>query len=300
MWINTVNGAVELEASAVVLPHEHAVINYGQMSGIASSADNNVIEQTFNQFRALKRQGVDVFVDCTPPGYGRDIELMQRLSADSGIHIVASTGTFCEQWHHLPQRVYDLSVDALAQYFVDELESFCGSIKVATSHGVMHPSEQKAFLAAAIAHQETGAPVVAHTTGSLGPEQVEFLMGRGVTPGKILVAHVCAAEEPVEYALEIASTGAFVGFDRIGHSAHPDSHWLDLVEELDDEGLFPQVLLSHDSVQFFEGPDAIAGHTFHNSTHLFTVFRDAWESRPQLAGRFNDAVATNPLAWLTR
>lgn len=300
MWINSVHGQVDLDDSAVVLPHEHALINYHQMAGTESSASPEIIGQTVDQFVALRNAGVDVVVDCTPPGYGRDINFLRRLSDESGVHIVASTGTFCEQWHHLPSRIYDSSVDELAEYFVDELRGSCGSIKVATSHGVMHQAEEKAFEAAAIAHQETGAPIVAHTTGSLGPEQVVFLTQRGVTPGKILVSHVCAADEPVDYALEIARTGAFVGFDRVGHAAHPDSHWLDLVERLDEEGLFSRILLSHDSVQFFEGPEEIAGHTFPHSTHIFTVFRDAWEARPRLVGRFGDAVMRNPLTWLTR
>lgn len=300
MWINSVNGRVELDESAVILPHEHAVINYGQMAGVGSSAGDEIILDMQEQFSKLKQLGVDVVVDCTPPGYGRDIDLLRALSESSEVHIVASTGTFCEQWHHLPQRIYESGIDDLAAYFISELNGDCGSIKVATSHGVMHPSEEKAFQAAALAHQETGAPIVAHTTGSLGPEQVELLTNRGVNPGKILVSHVCAADEPVDYAIEIARTGAYVGFDRVGHSAHPDSHWLDITERLDDEGLFSQVLLSHDSVQFFEGPDEIAGDTFSHSTHLLTTFREGWERRQQLAGRFNNAVSKNPLRWLTR
>ncbi len=300
MWINSVHGRIDLSDTDVVLPHEHALINYGQMAGVASSADDDILAQTGEQMVALAGHGVAVFVDCTPPGYGRDIELMRQLSAQSGIHIVASTGTFCEQWHHLPSRVYDSSIDDLAAYFIDELGDSCGAIKVATSHGIMHPSEEKAFEAAAIAHQATGAPIVAHTTGSLGLTQVDFLTQRAVDPAKILVSHVCAADEPVDYAIDIARTGAYVGFDRVGHAAHPDSHWLDFTERLDDEGLFSQVLISHDSVQFFEGPDEIAGHTFSNSSHIFTTFRKAWEARPQLAGRFNDVTTHNPLTWLTR
>ncbi len=300
IWINSVRGQVQLDSSAVVLPHEHALINYGQMSGIDSSADEATIAQIVGQFVALAKHGVAVVVDCTPPGYGRHIPLLERVSEESGVHIVASTGTFCEQWHHLPSRIYDSSVSELADYFIDELAESCGSIKVATSHGVMHPSEEKAFEAAAIAHRQTGAPLVCHTTGSLGPTQVEFLVGRGVDPGKILVSHVCAADEPVEYAIEIARTGAYVGFDRVGHAAHTDKYWLDLITTLDSDSLFSQILLSHDSVQFFEGPEEIAGHTFPHSSHMFTTFREAWEATPQLAGRFGEVVTTHPLRWLTR
>lgn len=300
MRINTVRGLVELNHTSVVLPHEHAVINYGQMAGIDSSVGQETHRHILEKFQKLSACGVSVVVDCTPPGYGRDIELLKNISEQSGVHIVASTGTFCEEWHHLPDRVYDSSVSELAAYFVLELGDSCGSIKVATSHRVMYPSEEKAFEAAGIAHHETGAPIVAHTTGSLGVEQVEFLTLRGVDPTKILVSHVCAADEPVDYAIDIARRGAFVGLDRIGHATHPDSHWLDAIEEIDRAGLFSQVLISHDSVQSFEGPEEIAGHTFRHSDYISTSFVRAWETRPQLAGRFSELVTTNALKWLTR
>jgi phosphotriesterase-related protein len=300
MRINTVTGLVELDDTSVVLPHEHAMINYGQMIGIESVAGQETQRRLLTMFKKLSSCGVSVVVDCTPPGYGRDIEILRNLSEESGVHIVASTGTFCEQWHRLPNWVYELSVSELAAHFVLELGDFCGSIKVATSHGVMHPTEEKAFEAAVIAHRETGAPIVAHTTGSLGVEQVEFLTVRGVDPAKILVSHVCAADEPIAYAIDIARRGAFVGFDRIGHASHPDSYWLDLVEEIDRAGLFSQVLISHDSVQFFEGPDEIRGHTFSDPAHIFTSFSSAWETRPQLAGRLSELLTTNPHKWLTR
>lgn len=300
MWINAVGGRVELNHTTVVLPHEHALIDYGQMLGREKPVSKEVLQRTQAQFLALASHGLGVFVDCTPAGYGRDIGLLQAFSQKSGVHIVASTGTFCEQWHHLPQRVYSSSIDELAAHFISELNDRCGAIKIATSHEIMHPSEKKAFEAASLAHCATGAPIVAHTTASLGLEQVEFLTSRGVEPSKILVSHVCAAHEPVEYAIAIAETGAYVGFDRIGHESHPDDHWLNLIELLDEAGLFSQVLISTDSVQFFQGPDDIAAHTYSAPDRIFQDFRAQFESRPQLAGRFGELVTTHPLTWLTR
>jgi len=298
--INSVTGATEVSADTVVLPHEHAVIDYGQMAGRNSNITESDVEAMILQFQTLAHRGVGVFVDCTPPGYGRDIALLQRISRDSGVLVVASTGTFCEEWNDLPSFVYQSSVDELASFFTSELNTHCGVIKVATSYGVMRATEKKAFQAAAIAHANTGAPIVAHTTGSLGPEQVNFLISHGVESEKILVSHVCAANEPPEYAIAIASLGAYVGFDRIGHAAHNSDHWLDLMETLLDQGLSKQVLISHDSALRFEGPEAIASHTFSESTHIFDGFRSEFDARPALSGLFSDLTTTNPLQWLTR
>src|SRR3712207_7301598 len=42
--------------------------------------------------RRLREAGIGTLVDCTPPGYGRDLGLLAQLSRESGVTIVASTG----------------------------------------------------------------------------------------------------------------------------------------------------------------------------------------------------------------
>src|SRR5690606_37923520 len=196
-------------------------------------------------------------VDCTPPGYGRDIELLRSVARRSGMHLVAATGTFCEQWSPVPAWVAASDTEDLAASFAAELARGCGVIKVATSKR-MTQIEHTALRDAAESHRATGAPIVSHTTGGLGHEQLDVFEANGIDLGAVLVSHVCSGGEPPEYAVEISRRGAYVGFDRVGHTSHEDSHWLSLVTELASAGLLDRVLLSHDSVQLFEGPEAIA------------------------------------------
>lgn len=294
--INSVTGPRDF--TGMILPHEHLSIDYGQMHGTDVPLTDQQHQQITDILHRAAAHGVAMIVDCTPPGYGRNIPAFQDYSRATGVTIVASTGTFCEQWADLPDFVYSSAVEELSELFISELQRDCGVIKVATSAEWMRDVERRALEAAALAHKETGAPIVGHTTGSLGPDQVRFYLEHGVDPGKVLISHVCAADEPIEYAIEIARMGAYVGLDRIGHAAHADAHWLAVLRGLHAADLLDRALISHDSVQFFRGPDAIAGHTFTDLLHIPMTFRDALMGDPVLADSYALLTQANPARWL--
>lgn len=296
--VKTVLGDVDHSNWRMVLGHEHIVIDYGQMEGTPTSLEPIQVQAIDNRLTQLKESGVDAIVDCTPPGYGRNLDALKGFSDRSGIAIVASTGTFCEQWSHLPDFVYKSSVDELARLFIDELGRDCGNIKVATSHGRITETERKALEAASIAHRETGASIVGHTTASMGPEQVGFFYDSGVDLGKVLISHVCAADEPFSYAQEIAASGAYVGFDRIGHSAKGPEHWVSACEYLEKFDLLDQIVLGHDSVQFFFGPDEIATHTFPDVSFIPREFLSLVRDSRALSPHIDLMIRGNPCRWL--
>jgi phosphotriesterase-related protein len=187
----------------------------------------------------------------------------------------------------------------LADIFTRELQhGSCGVIKVATSQGRMTVGEEKLYRAAALAQQRTTAPIVSHTTGGLGREQVQLLTSLGVQAGDVMVSHVCSADEPADYALELARMGAMVGLDRVGHSSHDDAHWVRLVRLLADHGCLDRVLLSHDSVQRFDGPADIAGHTFADAGYLTRTFLPALRAAGLNDHEINHVVSVNPRRWL--
>jgi predicted metal-dependent phosphotriesterase family hydrolase len=300
MTLHSVTGPVSAEQIHQVLPHEHLVIDYGMMDGRPTLVDEGLQQRCVEVLRRLRRLGVGTVVDCTPPGYGRDLHLLQGLSRSSGVHIVASTGSFCEQWHHQPMEVADASVSQLVDRFADELQPSgrCGVIKAATSHGQITFNEEKLLLGAAGAHRRTGARIVSHTTDGLGLEQLALYAEEGVDSSSVLVSHVCSGTEPFDYAVEIGRRGAFVGLDRLGHDAHDIDHWVRLVQHLKSEGQLGQVLLSHDSVQRFTGPEEISSHTFSDPTYLHGTFLPALGK----AGISEEEQAlmtrTNPRRWL--
>ncbi|MDR5699558.1 phosphotriesterase family protein [Agromyces aerolatus] len=297
MSVLTVTGPAELDEHGVILPHEHLVIDYRQKTGASGPVPLALEEECVAVLADARAAGVQAIVDCTPPGYGRDLAFLRAVSERSGVAVIASTGTFCEQWSPQPEWVRAADTEELAGRFVAELGRSCGVIKVATS-AEPTPGDLDGLRAAAVAHRRTGAPIVSHTTGGFGLEQLDLFAAAGVDLGKVLVSHVCADDEPVDYALAIARRGAYVGLDRIGHAAHPDEHWIGILRRLLQEGLGDRVLVSHDSVQHFTGPDAIAGHTFSNLRHLTTTFTQLAIASGIERHELHRMTVSNPRAWL--
>lgn len=296
--MRSVTGA-EAFQKGIILPHEHLLLDYGQMSGRTRSVDRVQAQRLIDVLRELGTHGVSAIVDCTPPGYGRHLDVMAEVSRNSGVEVIAATGSFCEQWHGQPLWVQDATVSDLADIFTREIEyGRCGVIKAATSAGAFSSGEHKVYRAAALAHQRTDAPIVSHTTGGLGIEQIDLLEDLGVNLSRVMVSHVCSADEPVTYAVELAHRGAMVGLDRLGHAAHHDDHWIKVLRALIDAGHLDRILLSHDSVQRFDGPSDIAEHTFSDPTYLPRVFLPMLTAAGFDSDVIDRIVRTNPRDWL--
>ena len=301
MLTRSVTGPLPTDGLGQVLPHEHLLIDYGQMGDAATPVTAEVLEKCRSVLIRLRDIGVGTVVDCTPPGYGRDLSLLGELSRATGVRLVASAGSFCEQWHPQPAAVSAAPADVLAERFVRELEGgACGVIKVATSHDAISANEEKLLLGAAAAHRATGAPIVSHTTDGMGLEQLELYLSEGVALDAVLVSHVCSGSEPFDYALELAAKGAVLGLDRVGHTSHGLDHWVALVVELKRAGLLRQVTLSHDSVQRFVGPAQIAGHTFSDPTVVTTQLVPALRRAGLTAEETHLMTHDNPRRWLLR
>jgi phosphotriesterase-related protein len=301
VFARSVTGPLPADGLGQVLPHEHLLIDYGQMGDAGTPVTAEILDRCRSVLVGLRDIGVGTIVDCTPPGYGRDLLLLAELSRTTGVRLVASTGSFCEQWHPQPAEVSAAPADVLAERFVRELEDGgCGVIKVATSHDAITANEEKLLLAAAAAHRATGAPIVSHTTDGMGLEQLELFMSEGVALDAVLVSHVCSGNEPFDYALELAAKGAVLGLDRVGHASHDLEHWVSLILELRRAGLLRQVTLSHDSVQRFVGPAQIAGHTFSDPTVVTTQLVPALQSAGLTADETRLMTHDNPRRWLLR
>lgn len=284
--IRTVLGLVDPEDVGVCLPHEHLLIDYGELLGSPKRVPETaspVEERVLDNVRSYASTGGTLMVDCTPPGYGRYPDFMAEVSAQTGVHLVACTGGFTEQFAPLHPVTRALDTDALTDVFVRELTEGmggtryrAGAIKVATGEGRMTEGEARIFRAAARAHRRTGAPIITHTTNGLGPEQVEFLLREGVDPAKVVIGHLGFEPDPRTDVDTILGHGAYVAFDRIGHHHFfPDSHWIDLILFVLDQGYQDRVLLSHDAVTEFVGPEEIAAHTFSDYTYILRHFLPA-------------------------
>ena len=196
-----------------------------------------------------------MFVDCTPVNIGRDIELLKKVSKESGVHIVCSTGFYYTDEPVL----YNMSEEKLAEYIVaDAKETNAGIIKAAVENETISSFNEKLLKATALAHQKLGLPIVLHTNAhnKNGLAALKILLDCGVSPECITVGHLSDTED-IDYIIEIAKNGCFIGLDRLYNNTSEDyiSKKLKIISKLCEQGFENRVILSHDEL-LFNGFDA--------------------------------------------
>jgi phosphotriesterase-related protein len=160
---------------------------------------------------------------------------------------VAATGLHRDAHYASDDPLRSESEEALADRFVADLQR-CGILKVGASYHYVTPFEEKAFAAAATAHERIGAPVCVHTEhGTMGLAIVERLQKLGVPPASVVLAHVDRNPDPGEHA-ETAGAGAWLQLDGPGRTKYwPDSTILALIGELAARGHAGRLLLGGDT-----------------------------------------------------
>ena len=267
--IHTVLGPIRPEELGVCLPHEHLWCDqllaprrelFGTRTTVKIPMQLRNVELMVAELVAYREAGGSAVVEVTCDGWGRDLELLARLSEASGVHIVATAGFYIEPC--MPPFVAHDSVERLADHLTRELLEgvgpagrHCGVLKSAIHRARVEGLELKALRAVAAAQRRTGVAITTHTTGgrrqevkggTVGLEQLEILEQEGVPASRLIVGHV--DERPdIDVLAGLAAKGCFVQFDVIGKE-----HWLldrtraGLLKELIRRGHLEQLLLSHD------------------------------------------------------
>jgi phosphotriesterase-related protein len=273
--IQTVLGPIKPEALGVCLPHEHIWCDQrlaprAELFGVTRSTASYMRLDNFaamvDELRAYRAAGGRAIVEVTCDGWGRDLDILARLSDAAEVHIIATAGFYIEPC--MPRFVGERTVDQLADLLARELlvgvgsdGRRCGVLKSAVHRARVEGLELKGLRAVAIAQQRTGVIVTSHTTGArrqeipggtIGVQQLAILKAEGVRPDRFIVGHV--DERPdIETLAELASEGCFIQFDVIGKE-----HWLldqtraELIEALIRRGFVRHLLLSHDRNREFE------------------------------------------------
>lgn len=232
--------------------HEHLHID---LSGFKNNLDcrldqYDLICQEMKDLRAL---GVSNIIEMTNRYMGRNPQFMLDLMRDTGINVMACTGYYQDAF--FPEHVATRSVEQLAQEMIDEIiigidgtELQAGIIaEIGSSEGVITPLEEKVFIAAARAHNETGRPISTHTSFStMGVEQLTLLRTYGVDLSRVTVGH-CDLKDNLDNILRMIDLGAYVQFDTIGkNNYYPDEKRIGMLHALRNRGLLNRVMLSMD------------------------------------------------------
>ncbi len=250
--IQTVRGPVEAARLGICYGHEHLLCappdpSPEKMDFVLDDEEAAVLEM--QGFRAAG--GLSV-VEMSTPDYGRDVAGLRRISERTGVHIVCATGYNKDPFS--APFVEGASVDDLAARFereivegIDGTDIRAGLVKAASTLDAISPLAEKVFRAAAAAHRKTGAPISTHTeAGTMALEQVRLLASLGVDPGRVVIGHMDRKLD-ASYHIEVASTGAFLGYDQIGKAKYsPDRLRAEAIARLADAGYGKQILLGSD------------------------------------------------------
>lgn len=274
-----------------ILAHEHPL-----SAGTSS-------EEVSQLLRLFKEHGGELIVDVTPKACNlpRNPTLLKSLAKMAEIEVIFSTAYYKEPY--IPMRIQKLSVEAIAEEFIREIEEGIEGTgirpavigEVGTSFRTITPSEEKILRAAAIAQRYTGLPIITHTThGTMGIEQLDILERSGADLNKVIVGH-SDLNSDIKYHLEIIRRGANLGFDTVGKERwasaslpgelayQPDAVRIKLILDLFEQGAGDKIVASLDML-YKEKELNINTHGRYGYTYIFVFLeklREAGLSRAE-------------------
>lgn len=243
---------MSFDPTGYTLAHEHLHID---LSGFKNNVDCRLDQYAFicQEMNDLMTRGVRNVIEMTNCYMGRNAQFMLDVMRETGINVVACTGYYQDAF--FPEHVVTRSVQELAQEMVDEIEQGIDGTElkagiiaeIGSSEGKITPLEEKVFIAAALAHNQTGRPISTHTSFStMGLEQLALLQAHGVDLSRVTVGH-CDLKDNLDNILKMIDLGAYVQFDTIGkNSYYPDEKRIAMLHALRDRGLLNRVMLSMD------------------------------------------------------
>ncbi len=220
-FIRTVLGDISPDQLGVTYMHEHLIIDSPivakDFAHIHLPNETDAITEVNN----CKKIGVGAMLDCMPLGSGRDAKKLLRIAEATGINIISATGLHHDRYYKEDDLLEKASAEKLAELFLRDINdgmektnAKAGVIKVITSGPKIKDREVKLFEAAAIAHTESGAPILSHCEHGTGAiEQLELFSKFNVSLSHVTLSHT-DKEADLGYHHEILSSGVFVEYDQ--------------------------------------------------------------------------------------
>ena len=269
--VETVTGPIPIDQLGKTLVHEHFAFGYPGFSGDISLGAfdfQEALQVGISVAESVMGHGVKTVVDPTPNECGRNPELLQKISQETGLQIICATGYYYEGEGATPyfkfRQGLGTAEEDIYEMFIKEITDGIGTtgikpgiIKLASSKGHITDYEMMFFKAAARVHKETGISILTHTQeGTMGPEQARLLVEEGVNPQSIIIGHMCGNTDAA-YHLKTLELGVNIGFDRFGIQglvgAPFDKERLITLVGLLSSGYEKQIMLSHDTVNYWMG-----------------------------------------------
>jgi phosphotriesterase-related protein len=287
--VQTVLGPVSRSDLGIILPHEHLFSDDRSWSTVDPSSplrdhpitletlgrisrnptgvteenlhidDEDEIAEEASRFRTA---GGTTLVDQTcSPAIGARPEALPRLAQRTGLKIVAGCGYYIDST--IPPHIRDAGVDEIALDLRRQvLDGLGGSgvrpgiIGEIGTGSPITPAEQKVLRACARVQQETGLGLAIHVHPwrREAMDAIRIVSDEGADLSRVSIDHLDNTLD-LEYHLEIAATGVFLGFMSFGteyywdeghYYAPTDRERVQHIVELVRRGHLRQILISQD------------------------------------------------------
>lgn len=286
--IQTITGKLKGREVKKALAHEHMFTDFHPVTCNRYMSVNwsNKIGAAVESALVLDSQGVNLVVEWTNIGVGRNVLALRSVSQQSGINFVCPTGVYKD---FLPPSLVGLSSRSLADHFISELTSGidgtairAGFIKTSATEDGIKKTEVPVLKAAAIAAKETGSTIGFHGPIASTTFSATAIMEKmGFDLKRFVWAH--AQVSSLNDNIALARRGVMLQYDAIG--AHTDQFFggpvgddlmLQRLDEMILAGFEDQILLSTDACACINPPGA--QYDRHNS-YLYRFFEDKMNNR---------------------
>lgn len=222
--IRTVCGDISPNQLGVTMCHEHFIVD---LSIVRKDNESKIekVEEVIPEIKKMMELGVQSTIEVTTNDMYRDVIKLKEISEKTKLNIVAATGFYLSEYH--PEWLKQASVKQIAEVMINDLtkgidntDIKAGVIgEIASSPKEFVGQEKKVLLAAALAHQATGAAISTHTGRYTAVETIETLINNGVEPDKIIIGHQDLIDDS-DYHLNLLKYGVNLGFDTCGKIAY--------------------------------------------------------------------------------
>ncbi len=258
--IYTVRGPIHKNELGMTLSHEHIKwdcdSDYAIQLYFDKENDQEDTESSFQKIlpevEKLYKSGCRSIVEATPPMGGQNLQLLNKLSQATNMHIIPSTG------FNMPKQIHTMFgnsiVDALSQRWTEDFEKGLdeikglsikpGYIKLLLDRGELSKNDKDMLKAAVMTSKKTDLPIHCHILESkMVYEVIELLKSEGADFERFLWAHA-DMESDVETITFAFETGMWIGLDMIKQGTYQDKFVL--LDKLIKLGYADKLLLSQD------------------------------------------------------
>lgn len=266
--VRTILGDIQTNQMGHTQCHEHLFIREGRSRVVNQNLWLESSMRTLEELESYKQCGGGTVVDAQPIGCGRMPRLLEEVSRESGVNVIASTGFHKLVFYSQDHWIHSIEVEALTKIFVREIiEGMyiacdysvpivqiplkAGMIKVALDHDGITKAYRKMHFAAMQAANLTGVSIQCHMeTMDNAEELVYYYESMGFDLSRLILAHVDRKYDNVDSILKVLKKGVFVELDTIGRDhCHDMKTEINLIKRLIANGYSDQILLGLDTTR---------------------------------------------------